>query len=203
MNQSFDEDAYRTIEKDSEGLFRAKGSKFLSYCFSIRSEDELKSKIQKLRTKHHKARHWCWAYRINPEDPSERSNDDGEPAGTAGIPILNQLRSKELINVGVVVVRYFGGIKLGVRGLIEAYGESTANAFENSKIQKKTRTTFLSIHFGYEIIGQVQQALHELKLEPIEKKYTESCFLKLEIPLSKVEHTKARLENIYGLRISD
>jgi uncharacterized YigZ family protein len=203
MANTLDEDLYLTVEDKSQGLFRSKGSKFHAYCFPISDEIDVKKVVGALKTEHHKARHWCWAYRLNPDDPVERSNDDGEPGGTAGIPILNQLRSKELVDTAIVVVRYFGGTKLGVRGLIEAYGESASEAISHNKSKQKVRTKDISINFGYEIIGPIQQALHELKLEAIEKDYAESCTLKFKVPKSQVELTKKRLSAIYGLTLSE
>lgn len=125
---------FKTVKK-SEGLYKEKGSKFIAVAYPVKSEDEFKEAYADVKNEYHNARHHCYAYRVNPEEEEVRSNDDGEPSGTAGKPILNQLYSFELYNICVIVVRYFGGTKLGVSGLINAYKQATIDAINNANIK--------------------------------------------------------------------
>ena len=131
------EDTYHTIEKPSEGLFRDRGSKFLAYAYQVNSESELKNNLTQLKSLHPKANHHCWAIRLSIDRSVFRLNDDGEPSGTAGRPILNTLLSHDLTNLAVVVVRYFGGTLLGVPGLINAYKSATEDALKQAVIIEK------------------------------------------------------------------
>ena len=135
------EDTYRTIEKSAEGIFRDKGSKFISYAYPFTTEDQLKEIIADLKTLHPKARHHCWAYRIGPDRTVYRLNDDGEPSGTAGRPILNVLLSMDVTNVIVIVVRYFGGTLLGVPGFNNAYKSATQDALTHAEIIERKINT--------------------------------------------------------------
>lgn len=129
------EDQYKTIRESSEGLFKDRGSKFFAYLFPIRTEEDFKERLDEIKKEHYQARHHCYAWRLNPEDIQYRANDDGEPSHSAGTPILHALQSAELVNVGAVVVRYFGGTKLGVGGLINAYRSATDEAIKEVTIR--------------------------------------------------------------------
>ncbi len=198
-------DKYLSIATPSEGLFKDSGSRFIAYAYPISSESEVKAIVDKLRAEHHGARHHCFSYRIaKVEDTLEgprltrdgiwRANDDGEPSGTAGRPILGQIDSKGLQNVLVVVVRYFGGILLGVPGLIRAYKTATADALEKAQIIEKTATRRWSIEFGYELMPAVMGNLKSLGLDVAKKDFAECCRFEIDAPLSKetlfLEHTE-------------
>ena len=198
-------DKYSTIAAPSEGLYRDSGSRFIAYAYPICSESEVKPIVDALRREHHAARHHCFSYRINKvEDTLEgpvlskdgqwRSNDDGEPSGTAGRPILGQIDSRGLSNVLVVVVRYFGGILLGVPGLIRAYKSATADALDKAQIVEKTACRRWSMEFGYELMPSVMGELKSLGLEVTARDFAESCRFEIETPLLKehqfLEHTE-------------
>lgn len=148
-------DRYRTIRSDSEGIFKDRGSKFIGYASPVYSREAFNEWLQSIKKEHFKARHHSPAYRIGLDQIEERSSDDGEPNGSAGLPILNQLKSHELINVGVVVVRYFGGTKLGVSGLIQAYKEATIEALRNATIIEKEIRSYYQLEFDYSIMTEV------------------------------------------------
>ncbi|PLX14682.1 MAG: YigZ family protein, partial [Marinilabiliales bacterium] len=131
-------DQYLTISKPSEGLFKDRGSKFLAFAYPVSSEEEIKAFQEQLRSDYHDARHHCYAYMLGPKKENYRANDDGEPSSTAGKPILGQIRSFDLTNILIVVIRYFGGTKLGVGGLINAYKTAAEEALKNAKIIRKT-----------------------------------------------------------------
>lgn len=153
------EDTYNTIESISEGVFRAKGSKFISIAIPVTSENEIKEKLGEIKKKYFDARHFCYAYILGYDKSAYRINDDGEPSGTAGRPIYGQLLSKDLTNILVVVVRYFGGTKLGVSGLIQAYKEATKDALEAAKIIEKTVDESYLVTLEYEQMNKVMQIL--------------------------------------------
>lgn len=198
-------DKYLTIAAPSEGLFKDSGSRFIAYAFPVSAESEVKAIVDKLRVEHHGARHHCFSYRIAKVDDTLegptltkegiwRANDDGEPSGTAGRPILGQIDSKGLQNVLVVVVRYFGGILLGVPGLIRAYKSATADALEKAQIVEKTATRRWQIGFGYDLMPAVMGEIKALGLETVARDFAEECSLTLDVPLSKeqtfLEHTE-------------
>lgn len=153
------EDTYHTIESITEGVFRAKGSKFISIAIPITSENEIKEKLGEIKKKYFDARHFCYAYILGFDKSVYRINDDGEPSGTAGRPIYGQLLSKDLTNILVVVVRYFGGTKLGVSGLIQAYKEATKDALEAAKIIEKTVDESYLVTLEYKQMNKVMQIL--------------------------------------------
>jgi uncharacterized YigZ family protein len=153
------EDTYNTIESISEGVFRAKGSKFISIAIPVTSENEIKAKLIEIKKKYFDARHFCYAYILGYDKSIYRINDDGEPSGTAGRPIYGQLLSKDLTNILVVVVRYFGGTKLGVSGLIQAYKEATKEALLSSKIIEKTVDETYLVSLDYDQMNKVMQIL--------------------------------------------
>ncbi|MBQ6015780.1 MAG: YigZ family protein [Bacteroidales bacterium] len=198
-------DKYLTIAAPSEGLFKDSGSRFIAYAYPISSESDVKPIVDRLRAEHHGARHHCFSYRIAKVDDTLegptltkegiwRANDDGEPSGTAGRPILGQIDSKGLQNVLVVVVRYFGGILLGVPGLIRAYKSATADALEKVQIVEKTATRRWQIGFGYDLMPAVMGEIKALGLETVARDFAEECSLTLDVPLSKeqtfLEHTE-------------
>jgi len=189
-------DKYLTIVETSEGLFKDSGSRFIAYAYPIASESEVKPIVDALRKEHHSARHHCFSYRISKiEDGKEgpylskeglwRANDDGEPSGTAGRPILGQIDSRGLQNVLVVVVRYFGGILLGVPGLIRAYKSATADALDKAAIVERTAARRWELAFEYAQMPALMTELKSSGLELISRDFSESCKAVLDVPLAK------------------
>ena len=155
------DDTYNIITNSGEGLYKDKGSKFIAQAFPVSSETEAKEGIEDIKKKFHDARHHCYAYMIGPDKSCFRSNDDGEPSGTAGKPILNQILSKDLTNICVVVVRYFGGTKLGVSGLINAYKSAAREALDQTTVEERTIDEIYSLEFEYPLMNEVMRILKE------------------------------------------
>ena len=188
------EDIYRTIEHPSEGIYKEKGSKFLAFAWPIESEEEVKEKLAEMKTRYHDARHHCFAWQLGLDGMNYRVND--EPTGTAGKPIYGQIRSNELSNILVLVVRYFGGTKLGVSGLINAYKAAAADALANSKIVERTVNSVISFHFPYESLNDVMKVIKEEAPEIIHQKFDLSCSIILSIRQSREEELRERLKMI-------
>ncbi len=188
---------YTTIGSPSEGIFTDKGSKFIGYLYPISSEEEFKNALKGLRTKHAGARHFCYAYRIGKSTIIERSNDDGEPSGTAGKPIFNQLLSYQLMEVGLVVVRYFGGTLLGTTGLIQAYKGASKAAIEQATIIEKPIILSKEMEIPYPLYNQFMALVkkYEIKSEMIRSSEQETCFT-LDIPLKFEEKFMEELKKI-------
>jgi uncharacterized YigZ family protein len=181
-------DAYKTIERPSEGDYRDRGSKFMSYLFPCENEDQLKGFVNELRKQHPSSRHVCYGAILGIENGIERSIDDGEPNGTAGLPILNQLLSAELKSVALLVVRYFGGTKLGKSGLINAYKESAKEAINNAKLVTRYVTTEIQFRFNYDATGVVMQAIENIEHAIInEQVYDQDCLITVSIPKSELD----------------
>jgi uncharacterized YigZ family protein len=172
---------YRIITSEGEGLYKEKGSKFLAFAKSVESEEEVKVSLDALRKQFFDARHHCYAFEIGVKQRQTRANDDGEPNHSAGDPILGQIKSNELTNVLVVVVRYFGGTKLGVSGLINAYKTAAKEALSQCTIEDKIVTQNLKIHYPYDSTSQVMRLIDEFSLKINEQIYLESCTLDAEI----------------------
>ena len=196
------EDTYKTIEKVSEGIFRDKGSKFIAYAYPIRSETEVKNLVSELRSEHPKARHFCWALRLSPDRSVFKLQDDGEPSGTAGRPILNTILSSDLTNILIVVVRYFGGTLLGVPGLINAYKMASSEAIANAEIVERTVNDVYEIEFDYLVMNDVMRIIKEEQPETIEQKFDNKCMMLLSIRKSLLTRVLNRLEKIDGLKLS-
>jgi len=190
------EDTYLTIEKPAEGIFRDRGSKFLSFVYPIKSDQDLKAIIANLKQEHPKANHHCWAMRWTADRAIFRLNDDGEPSGTAGRPILNVLLSRNLTNIGAVVVRYFGGILLGVPGLINAYKTVTELALNEAKIIEKTVNDIYSVSFDYLQMNEVMRIIKEEHLDVLEQQFDNNCAINIAIRKMQVNQVLARLQKI-------
>ena len=178
-------DTYHTIAAPATGLFKDKGSKFLAFAFPVENETEIKQHLQQLKKEYFDARHHCYAYRLGLDGEQWRANDDGEPSSTGGKPILGQLLSLELTNVLVVVVRYFGGIQLGVPGLINAYRSATADALAQAQIIEKTAKEILSVNFSYFNMNKIMKLVKDEELEIVSQHFDNECEIKLSVPLSK------------------
>lgn len=168
-----DIDSYKTIDQSSEGEFKDRGSKFIAYLQHIKTEEDFVEMLADVKSKHLKARHHCFAYQLLDKNLF-RSNDDGEPSGTAGKPIFNQLLSHQLVNVCCIVVRYFGGTKLGTSGLINAYKEATKQAITNNEIVTKYKLVQYKIAFDYSQMGQLLETLKKLNIQISDKILNES-----------------------------
>ena len=176
-----DKDQYRTLRELSQGLYKEKGSKFIAIAVPVESVDEVKLELEQLRKNYHDARHHCYAYRLGEEPYEFRFNDDGEPSGTAGKPIFGQIQSFELTNILVVVIRYFGGVKLGTGGLIQAYRTSARDAIENGTIITRVWKTSLEINFDYAHMNDVMRVIKDEGLRVIRQDSGEKCCILLEI----------------------
>ena len=197
-------DLYRTIIKPSEEvLYKEKNSKFFSYAFPVNSEEDVKGHIEALKKQHHAARHWCYAYQLGLEEHEliYRANDDGEPSNSAGIPIYGQIQSFELTNVLIVVVRYFGGVKLGVGGLISAYRTAAQMALGKSEIIQKTIDLNLSLKFDYTLLNIVMRVIKEENLNIATQEMQMNCKLVLTVRKNDLQKIKNRFENIYGVDV--
>jgi len=195
-------DLYKTINGKSSGEFKDKGSKFIAYAFEVYHIDECQEKLAEIRKLHFKARHHCYAFRLEADGSHFRANDDGEPSGTAGRPILGQIDSFELTNVIVIVVRYFGGTKLGTSGLINAYRQSTRDAFQQAEIIEKTLNDIYAIQFDYAIMSEVMNFLKKEDLLVLKQDFGNTADIQLSIRKGETEGVLLRLKAAAGkLRI--
>ncbi len=195
------DDSYKTIEKIAEGYITERKSKFISYVIPVETEEEVKIILEEYRKEYYNARHVCWAYMLGPTRDDFRANDDGEPSGTAGRPILGQINSFELTNVLIVVVRYFGGTLLGTGGLIKAYKEAAAAAIENAKIVEKTIDDTFVLHFEYPLLNEVMRVLHQYEEVSWTQNFTETCEMEVKIRQSQSQQLFETLSRIYGVAI--
>lgn len=195
------DDTYQTIKATSEGIFKDKGSKFIGYAFPITSEADIKPIIAKLKTEHAKARHFCWALRLSTDRNVFKLNDDGEPSGTAGRPILNTLLSADVTNILVVVVRYFGGTLLGVPGLINAYKSATIEALNENKIITKTVNDVYEIKFDYLVMNQVMRIVKDEELQILNQNFDTNCTLTFEVRKANLNPVLAKLEKVESIVI--
>jgi uncharacterized YigZ family protein len=195
------DDTYKTIAAPSEGVFRDRGSKFLGYAFPVSSDTEIKPIVAKLKAEHPKANHHCWAIRLGIDRSVFRVNDDGEPSGTAGRPILNTLLSKDISNVLVVVVRYFGGTLLGVPGLINAYKLATEAALEQAQIIEKTVNDVYTITFEYALMNDVMRIIKEEHLQVLEQIAELDCSIKFSVRKTQVEQVMGKLNTHRSLKV--
>ncbi len=184
---------YTTIQQPTEGVYKEKGSKFLGFAYPVNSEAEVKQKIEQLKKEYFDARHHCFAWMLGPERKHFRAFDDGEPNHSAGDPILGQIRSKGLTNILVVVVRYFGGVKLGVGGLIGAYKAAAEDALTKAIIIEREVTEEVILNFDYLLTADVMRFIKELDLKIIEQKFDEACSIRLDVPLQQNEKLLSKL----------
>ena len=191
-------DSYLTIEADAEAIFKEKSSKFLCYAFHVESEEEISAHLERLRKQYYDATHHCYAWRLGPFGEKFRANDDGEPSSTAGKPILGQLLSHEITDCLIVVVRYFGGTKLGVPGLISAYKESAAAVIEAAKVVERTVDTHIKIDFSYIVMNDVMRIIKEEQPTIDEQIFDNLCQMRLSIRKSKADIVEGRLRKVEG-----
>ena len=189
-------DTFKSIPGSAEGLFKDNGSRFISFAFPVENEDEVKAIVGSLKKEYHDARHHCYAYRLGYQGDRFRANDDGEPSGSAGRPILGQIDSRGLSDVLVVVVRYFGGIKLGIPGLIRAYKTSTAEALDKAGITEKTAGNSYRLTFTYDVLPQVMKILKDMDLKQKNQDFGTECSLDTWIRLASEKDFIDKLSNI-------
>ncbi len=195
-------DHYKTIATPSgESLYKIKNSKFFSYAFPVANEEEIKKILNQIKKEHYQARHWCYAWRLDTSPIRYRANDDGEPSNTAGQPILGQLQSFEVTNTLLIVVRYFGGVKLGVGGLISAYRTAAHECLRNVSIVTKLITTTIKISFEYPLMNDVMRKIKQHKLIISKQDFNTNCEIWIESPKSETEKNSALLKSIYGITI--
>ena len=195
-------DTYLTIDTLSTGIYKAKGSKFLSFAVPVNSIDEAKELIKIYKKEYADATHVCSAYKVGYENAEWKVNDDGEPSGTAGKPILGQINSFQLTNVIILVIRYFGGILLGAGGLIVAYKNAAAEALNNAEIVEKIVENTLTLQFDYALINEAMRVVKDIDANVLNQNYNYSkCILTVSIRKSKYDLLKQKFEEIYGVEI--
>ena len=194
-------DTFYTLGGEAEALYKDKGSKFLAYGYPVTCEGEIKGRLDALRKRYYDATHHCYAWRLGPKGESFRANDDGEPSSTAGRPILGQMLSREVTDVLIVVVRYFGGTKLGVPGLIEAYKRSAALVLENAEIEQRTVDVQTTIRFSYLAMNDVMRIVKELQPQIIAQQFDNLCTMTLAIRQGFAAQLLDRLSKVEGLEL--
>ena len=194
-------DSYKTIKESSEGFFKDRGSKFFGYAYPYTSEQELKAKIEELKKEHHTARHHCYAYRFKQDYSVYRANDDGEPTNAAGKPILGQIDAKDLTNVAVVVVRYFGGTKLGVGGMMNAYKTAALEALSNAEILECTIDDIFEVSFGYPEMNTVMRFMKDLGVEIVSQHMEIDCKIQFAIRKKEADKAKAKFTGLKNISI--
>ena len=194
-------DTYKTITGVAEGLFTEKRSKFIAYAVPVRTVEEVKEQVEKFRKQYYDARHVCWAYMLGHERKNFRANDDGEPSGTAGKPILGQINSNELTNILVVVIRYFGGIKLGTGGLIVAYKAAAAEVLAAAVVEERTVDIDVKVIYEYPFMNGVMRIIKEMNVEIVSQSFETDCEMTLRIRMNDVAMLKERLLKVDSLRI--
>ena len=196
-------DTYRTLKSFSKGIYKEKGSKFLAFAYPVKTEDEIKEKLDLLRKDHHGARHHCYAWLLGANKNRLRANDDGEPSNSAGKPILGRIDSHDLTQLLIIVVRYFGGIKLGVGGLINAYRSAAEDAINNGEIIELRMKTYFWVKFGYENMNDVMHLVKSRKIEQIEQDFALKCKLKLAVPQREFASIKSVFLNFENIGVEE
>ena len=193
---------YYTIEKESIAEFKDRGSRFIAYAFPISTVEEFKNRLKQLKNEHSKAVHHCFAYRIGTDGNNFRSNDDGEPSGTAGKPILGQIDSKKITNTAIVVIRYFGGALLGVPGLINAYKTAASLVLQTLPVIKKAMEESYRLQFDYTIMNEIMILVRKFNCSVKSKEMQLFCIMELGIPRSNIELFMIQIKNIRGIEIN-
>ncbi|MDE7380557.1 MAG: YigZ family protein [Muribaculaceae bacterium] len=196
-----DEDVYYRIEKEGTGLYKEKMSRFLSFALKIENAEEAKQFVKMYQNEYHDSRHVCWAFLIGPKGEEWQLNDNGEPSGTAGKPILGQIRSFGVTDVLVIVVRYFGGIKLGTPGLIAAYREAAREALENSGKKECYETEEITIEFSYISADGVMKLVKSKEIEVKERQFDNVCKMVIVVRKSEADEIRGKLKKVEGVQI--
>lgn len=204
MQDSEIKDTYNTLEKAVENiLFKEKNSKFIGYAYPITSENEVKTHIENLKKEHFSARHWCYAYQIGTETLRFRANDDGEPSNSAGMPIYGQIQSFEITNVLIIVVRYFGGVKLGVGGLISAYKTTAQLTLEEADIVEKTIDKHFKITFDYKNMNKVMRIIKEKNIDIVHQKMELNCEIEIATRKKNAQQTFDIFSTLFEIEIEE
>ena len=203
MDSNEIKDSYKSIAAEAKGLFKDNGSRFIAHAYPVETEEEVKEIVAALKKEYFDARHHVYAYRIGYLGDKFRANDDGEPSGSSGRPVLGQIDSMGLSDVLVVVVRYFGGIKLGIPGLIRAYKSSTADALANAEIVEKIASKVFRVHFGYMSMNSVMKVLKDMGLEQKNQKFDMECSIDVTVRLSLVDTFTERMNDVDGCHIDE
>ena len=196
-------DSYLTIATLTEGIYKEKGSKFIAFSIPVENAEQVKELVKSYKKEYYDARHVCFAYMIGAERKEWRANDDGEPSGTAGRPILGQINSRELTNILLIVVRYFGGILLGTGGLTTAYKEAAADALNQAQIIEKTVDSEITIHFEYTLMNNVMRIVKENNAQILDQGYDNECFMKLSIRKQELPSITSKMMKIIGVLIEN
>lgn len=196
-------DIYYTIKGAGSSRYTEKMSRFLAFAIPVRTADEARAEIKRIQNEYHDARHVCWAYMLGPERKEWQLNDNGEPSGTAGKPILGQINSLELTDVVVAVVRYFGGIKLGTSGLIAAYREAARLALEDAGRKECRQMVRIRVEFGYESADKVMKIIKNPDITILEKRFDNMCSADIEMPLDLESETRGRLSSVEGTMLTN
>ena len=192
---------YKEIKNPTTGLYKEKGSRFISYLFPVYSEKEVKERLEEIRKKEHSARHHCYAYILNPDKSAQRSNDDGEPSSTAGKPILGQIQSNNLTNILIIVVRYFGGVKLGAPGLIRSYKTAAADAISQGVFITETVKEQYKVYFKYPQMNDVMRLIKEHELEVINTDFQIDCNLIFAVAKNKADSLVETFKENHELKV--
>ena len=203
MDTSKIQDSYKSIAAEAKGLFKDNGSRFIAHAYPVETEEEVKEIVATLKKEYFDARHHVYAYRLGYLGDKFRANDDGEPSGSSGRPVLGQIDSMGLSDVLVVVVRYFGGIKLGIPGLIRAYKSSTADALANAEIVEKIASKVFKVHFGYMNMNGVMKVLKDMGLEQKNQKFDMECSIDVTVRLSLVDTFIERMNDVDGCHLDE
>ena len=196
-------DTYKSIAAESRGLFKDNGSRFIAHAYPVETEDEIKEIVAALKKEYYDARHHVYAYRLGYLGDKFRANDDGEPSGSSGRPVLGQIDSNELSDILVVVVRYFGGIKLGIPGLIRAYKTATADAIANAEIVEKIACKRFKVHFGYMGMNNVMKVFKDMGLDQKNQQFDMECSMETSVRLSQVDAFLERMNDVEGCRVEE
>lgn len=196
-------DTYQTLAVKSNGIYKEKGSKFISFAYPVNNIETIKTILEELKKEFYDSRHICYAYRLGYEGEDYRMNDDGEPSGTAGKPIYGQILSHEITNVLITVIRYFGGTKLGVSGLIQAYKASALDALNNNTIQEKIIYETLTINFDYPTMNDIMQLVKNQNLMVLYQDFRITCSMQIAVRKNDFEMILSQLQNIDGVNVEE
>lgn len=203
MNSPENQDSYKSIAAHSQGLFKDNGSRFIAHAYPVETEQQIKEIVASLKKEYYDARHHCYAYRLGHKGDRFRANDDGEPSGSSGRPILGQIDSNGLSDILIVVVRYFGGIKLGIPGLIRAYRTSAADAICNAEIIEKIASRPYRVTFGYMSMNMVMKVMKDLELVQTNQKFDMECSIDTSVRLTLADTFLERMSDVEGCRVEE
>ena len=203
MDTHLIQDSYKSIAAEAKGLFKDNGSRFIAHAYPVETEEEVKEIVAALKKEYYDARHHVYAYRLGYQGDRFRANDDGEPSGSSGRPVLGQIDSCGLSDILVVVIRYFGGIKLGIPGLIRAYKTSTADAIANAEIVEKIASRMYRVSFGYMGMNSVMKVFKDMGLEQKNQKFDMECTMDTSVRLSLVDTFLERMEDVEGCYVEE